>query len=171
MNLHGKWNTPSLSLLSAPADMDSQETMPFAKLPFLPPIPFSPVLSHPWTRLVPLWVLFVLTVPLYSVSVETQAPVYSRKPLVDLKKEGCGQLSESERAGVWRGCRRNTGDKRSGHGGGDGLERHQDGWLNRACWPRINREQRSRMTPGRQAGGGHPSSRSWSRLEGQPWWV
>lgn len=62
--------------------MDSQETMPFAKLPFLPPIPFSPVLSHPCTRLVPLWVLFVLTVPLYSVSVETQAPVYSRKPLV-----------------------------------------------------------------------------------------
>lgn len=62
--------------------MDSQETMPFAKLPFLPPIPFSPVLSHPCTRLVPLWVLFVLTFPLYSVSVEMQAPMCSRKPLV-----------------------------------------------------------------------------------------
>ena len=47
--------------------------------------------------------------------------------LQDLKKEGRGQLSESERAGVWKGCRSSTGDKRGGRGGGDGLERHQDG--------------------------------------------
>lgn len=47
--------------------------------------------------------------------------------LQHLKKKGRGQLSESERAGVGRGCRRNTGDERGGHGGGDGLERHQDG--------------------------------------------
>ena len=38
--------------------MDFQKTMPFAKPCFLPPVPFSPVLSHPFTGLIPRWVLF-----------------------------------------------------------------------------------------------------------------
>ena len=68
MNFHGKWNIPSFSLLSAPADMDFQKTMPFAKPSFLPPVPFSPVLSHPFTGLSPRWVLFL---PLFWLHVNT----------------------------------------------------------------------------------------------------
>ena len=44
------------------------KTMPFAKPSFLPPVPFSPVLSHPFTGLSPCWVLFL---PLFWLHVNT----------------------------------------------------------------------------------------------------
>ena len=44
------------------------KTMPFAKPSFLPPVPFSPVLSYPFTGLNPCWVLFL---PLFWLHVNT----------------------------------------------------------------------------------------------------
>ena len=48
--------------------MDFQKTLPFAKPPFLPPVPFSPVLSHPFPGLIPCQALFL---PLLWLRVNT----------------------------------------------------------------------------------------------------